>query len=270
MRDLHDGFVAWIAAGGRDDLPRDVALHASGCEDCMRFAAAFDALLAVDPGTAPIPPLRAATASSALARPIRMARTAAGAMAIVLVLGAGAITGSALFGPRATEPPVSALEATPAEGILGGAPAPTPSFSLEASASASADPSPSPSRDVEPTAAVAAAKPRPTMGGGPPPISTAPPQTPTPRPATPGPTVAPTTAPTAGATPSHTAQPTPLPTPTPPPTPTPTPILTPTPTATPPEPECSNGLDDDGDGLTDFPLDPDCLSPGGEESGLLP
>ncbi len=51
-----------------------------------------------------------------------------------------------------------------------------------------------------------------------------------------------------------------LPTPCPPPTPTPTPNLTPTPPTTsppPPSPQCSDGLDNDGDGAVDC-ADPGC------------
>lgn len=49
------------------------------------------------------------------------------------------------------------------------------------------------------------------------------------------------------------------PTPSPEPTPVPTPIPTPEPTP-PPSFACSDGVDNDGDGLTDFPSDPGCAS----------
>jgi hypothetical protein len=42
--------------------------------------------------------------------------------------------------------------------------------------------------------------------------------------------------------------------------PTPTPTLEPTPTAT-ATPQCSDGLDNDGDLLADFPLDLGCTGP---------
>jgi endoglucanase len=60
-----------------------------------------------------------------------------------------------------------------------------------------------------------------------------------------------------GTTPEPTPTPTPAPTSTP--TPTPTPVPTPTPTPT-PEFACSDGVDNDGDGLTDYPDDPGCAS----------
>ncbi len=65
--------------------------------------------------------------------------------------------------------------------------------------------------------------------------------------------------PTPSPTPSPTPTPTPTPVPTPAPTPEPTPVPTPEPTA-PPVFACSDGIDNDGDGLTDFPSDPGCES----------
>lgn len=58
-------------------------------------------------------------------------------------------------------------------------------------------------------------------------------------------------------TPVPTPQPTPNPTPQP--TPQPTPVPTPDPTP-PPSFACSDGIDNDGDGLIDFPNDPGCTS----------
>ncbi|HEX8959184.1 MAG TPA: hypothetical protein VF770_05130, partial [Solirubrobacterales bacterium] len=43
----------------------------------------------------------------------------------------------------------------------------------------------------------------------------------------------------------------------------PAPILAPTLSEAPPPPACSNGVDDDADGLADL-TDPDCTSPSGE------
>ncbi len=76
---------------------------------------------------------------------------------------------------------------------------------------------------------------------------------PTPPPPTPVPTPVPTPLPTPSPTPVPTPQPTPVPTPSP--TPAPTPAPTPPPTFA-----CSDGIDNDGDGLTDFPSDPGCSS----------
>jgi len=84
---------------------------------------------------------------------------------------------------------------------------------------------------------------------------------------TPTATVTPTASPTDTPSPTGTAV-TPAPQPTPivveaTPTPVPLPTTAPTPTATPavsnPAP-CSNGKDDDGDSLTDYPADPGCES----------
>ncbi|HET8777388.1 MAG TPA: hypothetical protein VFN76_06980 [Candidatus Limnocylindria bacterium] len=228
MNELHDDFDAWIAAGAREDLPRDVALHASGCEACQRLAASFDALLAIDLGLAPPPPLRAAPLGLSSA-PVRLARSAAAAVAVMLVIGAGAIVGA-----NALRPPdaVSVVDPSPsprqAEGVLGAAagqsgpaaPTLTSSASVSASASASVRASPTASPTATPRPVAGAPRPLPTMGGGPPPASATP--------ATPSPTA------TLASTPTPTPEPLPpTPTPTPTPSPTPTPEPTPTPTPTP-------------------------------------
>jgi hypothetical protein len=83
-------------------------------------------------------------------------------------------------------------------------------------------------------------------------------------PPSPTPSLAPSDPPAPTPTPEPTREPTPAPT-EPPPTPDPT-REPPPPTPEPDRPECSNGDDDDGDGLTDYGIlifgDPDCSSPG--------
>lgn len=71
--------------------------------------------------------------------------------------------------------------------------------------------------------------------------------------------------------PAPTPKPTPAPTPPPTPAPTPPPTQEPTPA---PTAECSDGIDNDGDGLIDYGLDvlvndPGCLSPLGDSESLL-
>ncbi|HET6649281.1 MAG TPA: hypothetical protein VFH79_03905 [Candidatus Limnocylindria bacterium] len=234
MNELHDEFDAWIAAGAREEPPRDVALHASGCQVCLGLAASFDALLAIDPGLAPPPPLRAAPLSPLAGAPLRIARSAAAAMAVMLVIGAGVIVGANALRPRESASVVEpSASPTPrlAEGVLGAATG--PSETAAATASTSASPSSSASASPTPTATprpvAGAPTPRPTMGGGPPPASAIP-ATPVP---TPRPTVAPTSAPTAAPTAAPTPPPTPTPTPSPTPTPTPEPTTPPTPPPTP-------------------------------------
>jgi hypothetical protein len=229
MNELHDEFDAWIAAGARGDPPRAVAMHASGCDACLHLAASFDALLAIDPGLAPPPPLRAAPVSPLSRAPIRIARSAAAAVAVMLVIGAGAIVGANVFRPPLTDVVADVTPAPIAEGVLGaaGAPSLTPSASASASASATASPSGEASASASPTATprpvIAAVTPNPTMGGGPPPASAVP-ATPVPTPrVTPAPTTpapAPSVAP-ATPTPAASAPPSPTPTPVPDPTPTP-------------------------------------------------
>jgi hypothetical protein len=81
-----------------------------------------------------------------------------------------------------------------------------------------------------------------------------------------------TSTPTATATSTSTRTPVP-PTPTNTSTPTPTATATgtatrtATPTPTKRTPQCSDGVDNDGDGKTDFPADPGCADPGDEDEG---
>ena len=86
------------------------------------------------------------------------------------------------------------------------------------------------------------------------------PQGPPPPAATPRPIVPPASTPKPTSVP--TAAPTPIPSPSDAPTPIPSasdaPTPTPEPTASPAPPQCSNGVDDDGDGSTDYPDDLQC------------
>lgn len=274
MTDAHGRLADWLAAANHGDPPRDVALHAAGCGECLAKAAAVDALAAIDPGRAPDPPLVGA-------RPARpsplapLARAGAGFAAIALLGGAVLIGSAALFADRAPATGGGDTLATPAEGVLGAADGPeqapdpgSPSSSPSSSPSpeeAHGSPEPEESTD-EPDATTGPAAPAPviTVPGGAPPPTTPPTATPIGTP-TPGSTVAPTLEPTPP--PSPTQTPTPTPTPTPAPA-TPTPALTPTPTptgdgSTATTASCSDGIDDDGDLLVDE-LDPGCLLGSGE------
>jgi hypothetical protein len=228
MTELHDAFSAWLVSGALDSLPRDVALHASACPECLRAVAAFDALSAVDPGAAPMPMLRAGRARTGLtAAPDGRAVTAL--VAVAAVVAAGFI---ALNGVRPSTETTALATETPREDVLGGlsSPPPTPEASASSTPSASAIPTATPT----PTPAEQS---NPPMGGGPPPIAT---PRPTITPGEPTPTVRATASasatPTSSATPTPTEIPTPTPTPTESPTPTPTPTVTPTPTPETPAP----------------------------------
>jgi hypothetical protein len=252
MSDLHEAFDTWLTGGARDDLPRAVALHASACPDCLQAAGAFDSLAMIDLGSAELPPLRVAAGPADRRR--GLVPTAVAAVTVLLVIGAGFVAGGTLLRPR-SEPEVAAATPTLAEGVLGGQGGPQASASETASANAS--PASTPTESPEPTSDEGIAAPAPTMGGGPPLATPAAPQV-TPRP-------------TANATPSP--RPTIGITPTPQPTPQPTPVVTtvPTPVPTPvPSPACSDGLDNDGDELIDFGLDPGCLSADDDDESDLP
>ena len=238
MSDLHDAFDAWLIRGARDDLPRAVALHASACPGCLQAAGALDALATIDLEAAELPPLRVAAVTDGRRRGLVPATAAA--IAVLLVIGAGIVAGGTLLRPP-DEPEVAATTPTLAEGVLGGQGGP------QASATESATPSASPTatstESPEASTDQGTVVPDPTMGGGPPLATPAPPTI------TPRPTAAPSPRPTAAAT----AAPTPIP------TPTPTPV---------PLPACSNFTDDDGDGFVDFPDDPGCSSSSDDEEDI--
>ena len=244
--DPHERFAEWLAAGAEGDPPRDAALHASMCDECMRAVAAFDSLQAIDPGAAPLPPLRAL--ASDRPTPFGAARIAVGAFAVILLAASVSIGATGLL--RQTQ---SAADASPTQGgdVLAGAPSPrstqrlpSPTPTASARARLSASPSASEETAAPPNATFA-----PTQA--PPPGTQVPPP-----PATPEPT----------APPSATAPPSPTPPPpTPSPTEAPTPTPTPSPEPTPTPDDCENGVDDDGDTLVDL-LDPGCLLDGNEPS----
>ena len=266
MSDLHGRFAAWLTDGARADLPRDAALHASACDACLRDAAAFDALLAIDPGAAALPPLRAADAPR-LAPRLGMLRAGVGVAAVLLLAVSVGIGAGGLLDQRA-ELTLPAVSPTPdGEGILGGGGGPAATTTATAEPSDSADPSASaePSDDdPEPTPTIGLATAGPAATPRPSTIITPPAGTPRPSGssvATPAPTAPPSLPPIA------------TPTPTPALTPIPTPIPTPEPTPI-PTPQCSDGIDNDSDGLIDFGLDPlvndpGCLSPDDDDESTL-
>ncbi len=238
MSDLHERFGAWLTDGARADLPRDAALHASACDVCLRDAAAFDALLAVEPGAAPLPPM-AADAAAPTRRPAQLARAAAGVVA-VMALAVSVGIGAAALLDRPTEVGTTLTSPTPqGEGILAGAGGPSATPTVTPSEGATSE-EPSGSPDPSETAASeepsstpipAFSTPRPFVTPRPssitPPIGT--PRPTTSSAATPAPTTAPSAPPSA-------TPPVGSPVPTPIPTSEPTPVPTPPPSEPPPPP----------------------------------
>lgn len=229
MNDPHDRFAEWLATGARGEPARDVALHASFCADCLRLAAALDALGRVDPGAVDLPvgvaPLPRTPDS------VMLARRAAGVAAVGLI-GVAAVIGGASLLDREDPPAIGAAPtSTPfREGVLGGDGPPGTAFAeptQSAPSSPSTEPSPS-STDTGPVPAGTVTPPPRAAVTPRPPVVIIPPA------GTPRPTVAPiatvTPRPSVAVTPAPTAAPTPTP---PPPTPPPTPVPTPTPTAEP-------------------------------------
>lgn len=234
--DLHDGFVDWLStrsAGSVEEPPRDLALHAAGCDRCLAMATAMDLLLGVDVGAAPLPPLRGPVLAGEPRGAIRIARYAAVGVGLLIVGGTVALGSSLLGAPGAGDETVQ-LESF-GEGVLAGAPSASPSAVPSAVSSASPTATSSESESPSPTAD-STQTPSDDPGTAP---TLAPQPTERPVPTAPA-TAAPTTAPTASTAPipSGTATPSPAPTPTPSSspavtaTPVPTPAPTPTPTAT--------------------------------------
>jgi parallel beta-helix repeat protein len=113
--------------------------------------------------------------------------------------------------------------------MSGPSPSPSPSTSTSPSPSASVTPSPSPSPSASPSP-------------------------------TPSPSVSPSPSPSSSVSPS------PSPTPTPSVSTSPSPGTSPTPVS---YPECSDGLDNDGDGEVDHPADEDCVNPEDDDESHL-
>jgi hypothetical protein len=231
-RDPHARFENWLLGGAAGEPPRDLAVHASVCPACGGAIAAFDALAAIDPGSAMLPPSRAAATAPG--------RLGSGSARVLIpaggIVAAGAVVaiGFALLSPPG--PGGLGTDAGPTQDVLGGTGRPSPSgadatglhggeLTGSPTPEASATATPQPSATLRPTAPAN----NPTAAPTAPTAPTAPP--------TPPPTAEPTTNPTATPGPSATATPAPTPTPEPTPTPTPTPEPTPTPT-----PEPSSGL----------------------------
>ena len=244
--DLHARFDAWLAEGALGDPPRDAAIHASVCPECLHKSSALDALRGIDLGLATLPPSRVSGPSVATRRSVAWARGAAVAAVVVLAVVTGAIAAPLFSGAGDGPDEQQVLDAT-------GTPEGAVAASTDATASAdepSATPSATPaaSGSESPTSSAAASigvVPQPPVTARPSAATARPSATATPRSATPRPTAAAT------------------PTPTPLPTPTPTPVPTPTPTPVPDD--CADGIDNDGDLLIDA-LDPGCAFDGNEDS----
>lgn len=217
--DLHGRFAEWLAAGAAGDPPRDAALHASVCPECMARVAALDALAGIDPGLAPMPPSR----HSPQLRQAELPAVGRFAAAVGGVLVAGILLAFGTAQLSAGRPGESPAATPPlAEGVLPSTGAPSPT------ATATPTPTPRPSRSPRATPTVTAT-PSPTVAATPvPPPIVVPPPAPPPAPP-PEVTPAPTPVPAPVPTPVPTPEPTPPPTPG---TPSPTPPATQPPTET--------------------------------------
>lgn len=251
-RDLHALFTAWLEGGAGGEPPRAAAVHAAHCLRCRAAMTALDHLYAVDVGRAPMPPSRGVMPEHAgpITRPRLVAAAASGFVVVAAAawIGIGAIA-PGLFGPGTAGPHAD-------QEVLGGFGAggseisePTPAVSLGGVTSQSG--TPEAGSETEAPTSTPSANATPVF------VATPVPTQVQPLPTDPPPSVPKSTPPT--------ASPTKVPTPTPAtPTPNPTPV-----------PECSDGIDNDGDTLIDYGLDPlvndpECLSPDDDDEGDLP
>jgi hypothetical protein len=225
MNEAHRRFHDWLSSGAEGDPPRDLAVHASVCDGCRQSIAAFDRLAGINPGLASMPAEPTGRERGALATAGRLF-VATAVLLSAAVLGVGV---SQLIGVERNGGAVARATPTPDQNVLGGTATAQPS---QGTTPSSAGETLTPLGTPNPTA-------RPRPG------ATAVPWHP-----------APTPIPTAVPTPSTSA--TGLPSSSPVPSDTETP--TPTPTETPIPPQCSDGIDNDGDSLIDM-ADPGCADP---------
>lgn len=222
--DLHARFDGWLADGAPGEPPRDVAIHASVCRECLHKGAALDALGSIDLGLAALPPSRVSGPPVAARRSVGWARGSVAAAVVVMAVVTGAFAAPLLGGARNGQGEQQVLDATgtPRSTAPISPAATRNSTSATASATSSQGETDAPTPSARSTVAVAppgVVTPRPTVAPTPRASAAA-----TPPPATPAPTAAATPPPTptgsAAPTPAATASPTPIVTPSPTPTPT--------------------------------------------------
>lgn len=209
MTGLHERFLIWLTGGARGELPRDAALHASACESCQRHAIAYDALLTIDPGASPLPPMPAVTdGGRAGLFQLEIPRQATVLAAVVLLAVTVGIGTGELLGGRAAvgDAPRPSPRGEGIQGGGGGPAVPSEAASPNGQASASQTSSPDPESSQEAAATPATVSgapfsPGPVIPPGGPPPSPVPTLRPTPTvpPTTASPVPSPTVTPTAGA-----------------------------------------------------------------------
>jgi hypothetical protein len=155
VSDPHRAFGAWLADGAVGEPPRDAALHASVCSDCLGQLAALDALTAIDVGRASLPPSRVGERrTQPRVTRTRLVTLGAASVSAAIVLGAG---GSLLLG---NQPLPAGRVPTFGGAVLAatGTPAASPATAVP-SASATARESTRHSRSPRPTIAPTQAPP---------------------------------------------------------------------------------------------------------------
>jgi len=156
--DPHQALEEWLAEGAVNDPPREMAFHASMCDECLARISAFDSLGGVDVGAAGSPPpLPAPTPLRVGLAWARMGTAIAGVVlaGILVVAGASQLIGLLNLGGN-PQPSLVAV-ASPAQTDAGGFHTFGPSPATEPSPSTGPTPTPIPTFIPLPSVAPAAA-----------------------------------------------------------------------------------------------------------------
>jgi hypothetical protein len=124
MNEAHQRFHDWLTAGAEGDPPRDVAVHASVCDECRRSIASLDLLANVNPGLAGIPAKPAGRERGGVA----IAGRLVGATAVLSSAAIFGVVVSQFIGvSHANNDPVAQASPTPDQNVLGETATPQPS-----------------------------------------------------------------------------------------------------------------------------------------------
>jgi hypothetical protein len=189
VTDLHTELEAWLATGASSDPSREVAVHASVCDECLARLGALDALdrLVIDGSGSPparVPPGRARLVLAWFRRATAVTgAVVTGALVVLIAMGVTQFAGRLDAGAAPS----------PSEGVvLGGLSSGDRAPSPEESSPGTLEPAPAaaPAPSAQASEPAVAPEPSAPPAAGPPPLTSAPPQP------APDPSVAATPAPT--------------------------------------------------------------------------
>jgi Fibronectin type III domain len=153
MTDSHHLLDAWLIEGAVGDPPRELAVHASVCDSCARRLGAFDSLAGVDVGAAGSPPpIRPPTRVAVAMAWARLGTAVAGTVVagILIVFGATQLVG---FMGTLSPAPSGGVAVASLSGAVAGNTGGPPTGQPEPAAEPSIDESPLPTFIVLPSLA---------------------------------------------------------------------------------------------------------------------